>query len=199
MTPSQTNSSGQSPTGLHFESLRGPLLEWLVWMALGALVFSQTGGFDQEIREYAFGADGWPKALCIALFVGASGQLAYQVLQLSRGMTTVTAEASDSDAPKVRLSGWRLVQRLGIFLFPLVYLYFIPTLGFYLLTPFFVLGMLVILEVKSPLALLGVTSVVYGLFLLIFTRFFYVAVPVGNVEPFYSWNNAIIVFARSGL
>ena len=40
---------------------------------------------------------------------------------------------------------------------------------------------------------------VYGFFLLIFTRLFYVAVPVGQIEPFYSINNAIIIFARSGL
>lgn len=172
-------------------------------MVLGGVVLSQIGAFDQEIAEYAFGADGWPRSLCIAVFVGATGQLAYQILQLSRGIEEDPdgdGAADDGAAePLVRLSAWRVLQRLGIFLFPLLYLYFTPTLGFYLVTPVFLFGMLLILEVKSPLALVTVTSVVYGLFLLIFTRFFYVAVPVGQVEPFYGINNAIIVFARSGL
>ena len=196
---------GPEPDGLGPDGLGGltlarlwrPLVEWLIWMGLGLAVYAQTGAFEREIPEYLYGPDGWPKVLCIALMIGASGQLFYQLSLIARGQA---APADDLDeATRKPLSALRVFQRVAIFCFPLLYLYLAPSLGFYIVTPFFLLGMLLILEVKSPLTLITVTAVVYGLFLLVFTRFFYVAVPVGQFEPFYSLNNAIIVFARSGL
>jgi len=200
MTASRSSARTRTPDGLTPARLWRPLAEWAVWMALGAAVYAQTSVFAREIPEYLFGPDGWPKALCIALMIGASGQLLYQISLLARGRD----DEPDEDALAVAearkgLSPLRLLQRLSIFCFPLLYLYLAPSLGFYVVTPFFLLGMLLILEVRSPLPLIAVTAVVYGFFLLVFTRFFYVAVPVGQFEPFYSINNAIVVFARSGL
>lgn len=198
MTASQTKAQASTPTeGLTLARLWRPLVEWLVWMGLGALVYAQTAVFDRPIQEYLFGPDGWPKALCIALMIGASGQLLYQISLLARGQEEQPAE--DEVGERKPLSALRILQRVAIFCFPLLYLYLAPSLGFYVVTPFFLIGMLLILEVKSPLALITVTAVVYAFFLIVFTRYFYVAVPVGQFEPFYSMNNAIIVFARSGL
>jgi hypothetical protein len=53
--------------------------------------------------------------------------------------------------------------------------------------------------VTSPAALLLVTTVVYSMVLLIFTRFFFVALPVGGIEWFYDINNAIISIVRTGV
>ena len=74
-----------------------------------------------------------------------------------------------------------------------------PSIGFYVATPVFILGLLLLLEVTSPAALLLVTTVVYSLVLLIFTRFFFVALPVGGIQWFYDINNAIISIVRAGL
>ena len=199
MTASRTGAHASPGGGLGWARLWRPLAEWAIWMGLGAAAYAETGVFAREIREYRFGPDGWPKALCIALFIGASGQLLYQISQLARGLAPTAGEDAPAAAAQTPLTPLRLLQRLAIFLFPLLYLYLAPSLGFYLVTPFFLLGMLLILEVRSPLALVTVTATVYVFFLLVFTRFFYVAVPVGQIEPFYSINNAIIVFARSGL
>jgi hypothetical protein len=200
---SQTDIAHPDPGALTPASLWKPLAEWLLWIVLALVVYSQTGAFDQEIAEYAFGAAGWPRALCIAVVVGATGQLGYRILSIRRGGETevadeVGADIDDAERP-IRLKGWRLVQRLGIFVFPLLYLYVTPSLGFYVTTPVFILGLLLLLEVKSPIAIATVTVVVYGLVLLIFTRLFYVALPVGRIEAFYDVNNAIIGIARYGL
>ena len=179
-------------------SFVGPFVEWAIWIAVLTWVFWQTQRFDREIAQYAFGAAGWPRALCIAAALGATGQLIYRIAEIRRGH----AAPSEGDAPGPegkRAGLWQRAKHLPIFIFPLIYLYLVPSVGFYVATPFFILGVLLILEVRSPLTLLGVTSVIYGLVLLLFTRLFYVALPVGRIESFYDINNAIIGIARYGM
>ena len=198
MSRSQSNFTQTGSGELTLTALRKPIVEWLFWMALAIFAYAQTGNFDKEIAEYAFGATGWPRSLCLAVVLGATGQLTYQALSISRATSQPSANAAIEPGDS-RVSGWRLAQRLGIFILPLLYLYVMPSIGFYVATPMFILCFLVLLEVKSPIALLTVTLVVYGLVLLIFTRLFYVALPVGNVESFYDINNAIIEIVRSGV
>ncbi len=176
----------------------GPVVEWAIWIAILAWVFWQTQRFDREIAQYAFGAAGWPRALCIAAALGATGQLIYRIAEIRRGRAG-RPESATPEAEVPRPSLWQRAKHLPIFIFPLIYLYVVPSIGFYVATPFFILGLLLILEVRSPLTLLGVTSVIYGLVLLLFTRLFYVALPVGRIEAFYDINNAIIGIARYGM
>ena len=184
----------------------GPVVEWAIWIAVLAWVFWQTQRFDREIAQYAFGAAGWPRALCIAAALGATGQLIYRIAEIRRGRAagpeaagpeTAAPEPAAPEGPRPGL--WQRAKHLPIFIFPLIYLYLVPSVGFYVATPFFILGLLLILEVRTLKALLGVTCVVYGLVLLLFTRFFYVALPVGRIEAFYDINNAIIGIARYGM
>ena len=184
----------------------GPVVEWAIWIAVLAWVFWQTQRFDREIAQYAFGAAGWPRALCIAAALGATGQLIYRIAEIRRGhaagpeSTVPETAAPEPAAPEGQRPGlWQRAKHLPIFIFPLIYLYLVPSVGFYVATPFFILGLLLILEVRSLRALLGVTCVIYGLVLLLFTRFFYVALPVGRIEAFYDINNAIIGIARYGM
>ena len=176
----------------------GSFVEWAIWIAVLTWVFWQTQRFDREIAQYAFGAAGWPRALCIAAALGATGQLIYRIAEIRRGHTG-TPESATPAAEGKRPGLWQCAKHLPIFIFPLIYLYLVPSVGFYLATPFFILGLLLILEVRSPLTLLGVTSVIYSLVLLLFTRLFYVALPVGRIEAFYDINNAIIGIARYGM
>ena len=189
----------------------GPVVEWAIWIAVLAWVFWQTQRFDREIAQYAFGAAGWPRALCIAAALGATGQLIYRIAEIRRSRAagpeaalpesavpeTAAPEPAAPEGPRPAL--WQRAKHLPIFIFPLIYLYLVPSVGFYVATPFFILGLLLILEVRSLRALIGVTCVIYGLVLLLFTRFFYVALPVGRIEAFYDINNAIIGIARYGM
>ena len=184
-----------------------PVFEWLVWTAIVTVAFLQTGNFDREIADYAFGADGWPLAICTAIFIGATLQLAFRLQQnwrSSSGRVDGIAEASSSAKRLVKSEDDRgsikpSLQLASIFLLPFVYLVLTPRLGFYVTTPFFILGLLLLMQVRSLAALALVTASAYGIALLIFTRLFYVALPVGRVEPFYDINNAIVAFVRTGL
>lgn len=197
-SPSDFSQAGSN--ALSFATLGRPIAEWAFWILLALIAYSQTGNFSEDIADYAFGASGWPRALCLAIVLGATGQLAYQALTISRsGASAPSDDYKTEPGDSKRLTGWRLVQRLGVFVLPLIYLYVMPSIGFYVATPLFILAFLVLLEVKSPIALVTVTLVVYGLVLLIFTRLFYVALPLGNVESFYNISNAIIEIVRSGM
>lgn len=180
-------------------SSRSSLGEWLAWAVLVAIVYSQVSNFDREIQEYAFGATGWPSAICLCILLGATGQLAFRIHANWRN-----AAAGQLQAPKEpMISGFRFTKAgaltFGFFVLPFIYLYLAQRIGFYVATPFFILGLLALMQVRSASALVLVTVVVYGLALALFTRFFYVALPTGRIEFFYDINNAIIVLARTGV
>ena len=103
--------------------------------------------------------------------------------------------AGGADDPPRNLR--RSAQRLAVFALPFAYLFLTARFGFYVMTPVFILALMLLLEVRSWTALLAVTATVYGIVLLVFTRFFYVALPVGHVQPFYDINTMIIVLGEN--
>jgi hypothetical protein len=171
-----------------------PVLEWLFWIILVALYAQQTSFFDEVLQNYRLGATGWPRALCVVAVIGATGQLATRLLAIHRGTSAVL----DSIDGSVRKNWQQTAQNIAIFGFPFCFLYAVPSIGFYVAAPLFILGLLLLLGVRKPLTIALVVAIVYGLFLVIFTRFFYVALPVGSIPFFYDANVAIIEFTRYG-
>ncbi|KAJ54338.1 hypothetical protein ACMU_18080 [Actibacterium mucosum KCTC 23349] len=171
-----------------------PVLEWLFWIALVALYAQQTSFFDETLQNYRLGATGWPRGLCIAAAIGATGQLITRLLAIHRG---APEGVGPSDGPAQR--NWlQMAQNLAIFGFPFCFLYAAPSIGFYVAAPLFILGLLLLLGVRKPLTIALVVAIVFGLFLVVFTRFFYVALPVGSMPFFYDVNVAVIEFTRYG-
>lgn len=175
-------------------SLRKPFAELVLWLGVCAIVYSQTGLFDREIPEYRFGAIGWPRVICLIIAIGAIGQFISQVIN-----RTSAPKAKNVVGEVISDSWTAIVKRAAIFVFPLVWLYLAPRVGFYLSAPFFVLGMLWLMEVRSPINLIAVTGVIYCILLLIFTRFFFVALPVGRIDFLYDLNVIIINLVRIGM
>ncbi len=201
MSSSDNRPDGQTLTVSIGPLFSTPVLEWLFWLMLAGMVYALTDNFDEPIAEYQFGASGWPRVLCAALAFGATAQLFYKLTRKRPGPEEPSGKSADQAnevAPPI-LSLRAKLQRAGVFATPFVYLYVMPEIGFYVATPFFILAILLLLEVRSIKALTSVTAVVYGLVLLIFTRFFYVALPVGRIESFYDLNNWIIAFVRTGM
>ena len=187
---------------------RRPAFEWLVWIAIVILALRQTRNFDRDIEQYAFGADGWPTAILTAILAGATLQLAFRLRQKWRFLNgeadsveqaPVPAETPQSRPEGRNAAGWLNIRLICIFLLPFLYLFLMPRLGFYVTTPCFIPALLLLLQVRSLRALVLVTLSVYGVALLIFTRLFYVALPIGRLDPFYDINVAILVFVRAGL
>lgn len=182
--------------------MRGRIFEFSFWAVVTIILWWQTSLFaDETIAEYAFGADGWVKIVLLGIMLGASGQLLIGVLAARGG------KPASTPAPKIHpktyiakllhFNSTRLQTAL-IFIAPLIYLFLMQRLGFFFLTPFFIIAYLWILEVRKWHYLLLVAAAVYGVVLLIFTRIFYVALPVGSWEIFYNINTSIITLVRLG-
>ncbi len=201
MSSSDNRPDGQTLTVSISPLFSTPVLEWLFWLVLAGTLYALTDNFDEPIAEYRFGASGWPRVLCAAVAFGATAQLLYKLTRKHAMPVEPSGQSenqADEAAPPVLSLGSKL-QRAGVFATPFVYLYVMPEIGFYVATPFFILAILLLLEVRSLKALAAVTAVVYGLVLLIFTRLFYVALPVGRIESFYDLNNWIIGLVRIGM
>ena len=206
MSPRQNAALPDRPVAL-LRSSRRAVLEWLAWTTIAGVAFLQVGNFNREIADYAFGADGWPLAICAAIVLGATLQLAFRLSREYRSasrQTDGTDDAGLGSSPSGGTGGSSgtarpSLQFVAIFLLPFVYLFLVPRLGFYVMTPFFIVALLFLMQVRSLVTLVLVTASAYGIALLIFTRFFYVALPVGRIEPFYGINNAVIALTRTGL
>lgn len=173
----------------------GLVFEWALWIALALIAYNITYVFDKPLESYRYGATGWPRAVLIAIMAGATFQLLFKYFRWEEDSEEeeATAETSSED----RLS--QALGMVGIFAVPFIYLWLLPRTGFYLTTPFFIIAYMIVLNVRAWKPFVFVTAVVYGLILLIFTRLFYVALPVGSWQPFYDINNAIIVAVRTGV
>lgn len=190
------NSKLASITGnAYFKSLT----EWLMWMILVLVAMSQVDNFSQEIAAYKFDADGWPITITLALGVGATLQCLFQIWRIKTGGTAQIVQESSDKKPEAKTSRATKLTNIAIFLLPFVYLYLAPRIGIYFITPFFILSLMLLLKVRSIKALLGITAITYLLLLVVFTRLFYVALPVGRWDFFYDFNNWIIVVARIGM
>lgn len=169
------------------------VLEWLFWCVLISIMWMQTGAFSEDIAEYKFGASGWPKMVLLGLLVGATGQLVLGVL----GLKSADVEPTKTDhVPSRKISR---KQQIAIFVLPLVYLWLMHRMGFFVITPVFIVAYLWTLEVRDWRYLTGVTAFIYLFVMAIFVRFFYVALPVGAWPSFYDINNAIITIVRWGV
>ena len=194
--------------------------EWLFWAVLALILWLQTGAFSEEIAEYKFGADGWPKMVILGIIVGATGQAAFKWFAVSVVNEGDEARQDASEAPVAGLSppvplptnllstgllpknstAWRkLGQKLAIFGLPLVYLWAMHRIGFFVASPLFIALYLYVLEARNWRHIAGVTAIILALVFYVFVRLFYVAVPVGAWEIFYSVNNEIITYIRLGL
>ena len=177
-----------------------PLLEWGGWCLLVLLLWRQADHFSQPMNEFRFGADGWPKAVLLLLLLGASAQAASDLVKgryKKTQTTTPEAKTTRKDAKPSKVMSW--YQVVAVFCLPLVYIFLMRRLGFFLATPLFILAYLWTLEVRRWHHLVAVTLVVLGIVLLVFVRLFYVSLPVGVWEWAYAINNAIIELVLTGL
>lgn len=174
----------------------GIWIEWGLWVGLALIAYNITYVFDKPLESYRYGATGWPRFVLIAIMVGATCQLIFRSVGWEQ---SAVSDEEVSDSPGVSVVWPPNPRMLAIFLLPLLYLWLLPRTGFYLTTPLFIVAYMMVLGVRHWKPIVAVTAIVYGLVLLIFTRLFYVALPVGNWQPFYDINNAIIVTVRAGL
>ncbi len=168
-----------------------------LWIAFAAVAYYFSFDFDKEVQIYRFGAAGWPRAVILLIVIAALCQAASVLLEARRsaGATadTATQQGAGEDAAPDRLSGLRIS---AILLLPIVYAALIEQMGFYFLTPFFILGYLLLAGERRWKVLVGVSLGIYAVMVVVFGRFLYINLPVGNWHPFYDFSNWLLVVIR---
>jgi len=173
----------------HWRAIQDLLAELGLWLALIGFGYALTFRFDGTLQVYRFGAAAWPRAVLTALLVVA-------ILQFALG---VRARLSGRDRIQRRLEqarGRPSARLLGMFALPIVYLLLLPGAGFYLTTPLFLSGYMLLLGERRLRHLVGTSLLVYALTLLIFAKLLFVALPTGNWPGFYDFSNWLLVHIR---
>lgn len=135
------------------------LAEAALWLAFAGAAYFFSFEFDRGIEIYRFGAHGWPRAV-IALIVIAALLQAFSVLR--RPQVAVSDDAADQGAAEGTQAGNYKLRVAATLLVPLVYAGLLENMGFYVLTPFFILAILLLAGERRWKILLGVTLGIYA-------------------------------------
>ncbi|MGI9500466.1 MAG: tripartite tricarboxylate transporter TctB family protein [Geminicoccaceae bacterium] len=159
--------------------------ELAFWLALALVAFALSFQFSSEPGTYQWGAASWPRAVILLMVIAA---LVHAWWKWRGRPATGAVEEPDDDAS--------FLSSLGLFLIPLVYAWLLPRTGFYLTTPFFLVAYLLYVGERRWPVILATTAIISIVINLIFTKLFYVALPVGNWPGFYDANNWLLTVIR---
>ncbi len=168
------------------------IFEAAFWAAIAVVAFVFSYEFDGVIPEYKYGATGWPRVLVYAIVFFASVQTILSLLQLRTKGTIDQLEEEHVDIDSKESGPSVHLKRLANFSLPFVYLFLIPKMGFYILTPFFIAGYMVLFGEKRWFMVIGLTLVFYTLAMIVFLKLLFVPFPVGNWPGFYDINSYFV-------
>ncbi|MFQ5872599.1 MAG: tripartite tricarboxylate transporter TctB family protein [Dehalococcoidia bacterium] len=179
-------------------ALWAPFIEGIFWVALAGVAYALTYQFDEPLPQYRYGATGWPRVLLVAIALFAMVQTTSSLLTYCRrgGMGQMERQRpgrpSDGPATGILLN----LKRLGAFAVPLVYLFLMPRMGYYIITPFFLAGYMRLLGERRLVHLVGTTLLIFVLTLIVFTKLLFVSLPIGNWPGFYELNSLFLSFIK---
>ena len=171
---------------------RGQVFEVLFWLAFAVLAYALSFSFDRNIEIYRFNATGWPRVVILVIVLAACGQLVQYWIGAGRQQR---ASAKDQEAT----SGGgdvSVIRLAATLLLPFFYALLLDYTGFYVTTPIFIFAFLLLLGERRVHLLLAATVVIYLLLLFLFTKLFYVGLPVGYWQPFYDISNWLLVLLQ---
>jgi len=77
-------------------------------------------------------------------------------------------------------------------MFPLFFAALLEDFGFYMLAPFFIIGVMYLFGERRARPMALVMALIYGLLLMLFVKILFVGLPVGNIRPFYDIGSWIV-------
>lgn len=167
----------------------------LGWLALALFFYILTFTFADKSGSFAWGAASWPRGVIFLIVVGAVFQFYLQAKGFYRAQACERSSDTAADGTSAKLPiNYR--RALGIFLFPLLYLFALPRIGFYIATPIFLVGFIYYQGERRWGLILSVSIFIYSLVNLVFTKLFYIALPTGNWPGFYDFSNWFVTAIR---
>ncbi len=176
-------------------------VEVLIWLGISLGMWIYSYRFDTGQAVYELGVVHWPRA--VILFMAVAAIFCFFDRIRRRGATDGAAETALDQAAELgggsgepASIGVRL-RIAGTFVIPLVYLWFMPRMGYFFTTPFFLASYIYVFGETRWRVLVGASLGIYVFMLLIFSKFLYVPLPTGNWPGFYDFSNALLVFLGS--
>lgn len=183
-------------------------VETMVWIVLATGGFVLTFDMTQESSNYRFGAAGWPRFVCVMIFLAAIAQFLVRTWHEAHiAKNTVAPDAHQShhavhdaahelnETSNARPTQGRL-KTVAIFLLPLVFVFSLNHIGFFVATPLLVWALLFALGERRALPLFLIGAGISVGVILFFTSLFYVPLPIGNMPGFYELNSWLVQVLR---
>jgi|TARA_B110000967_G_C18895237_1_gene570151 hypothetical protein len=167
-------------------------LGFFLWVGLSIFALILTLGFEGEIANYRYGPGGWPRGVFISIIIIATLKLFFDIRQTKKvGSTTIDQE----------YSGLNLFKHFGglpitTIAVPVVYTLLIMPFGFFVTTPFFLAGVMLMMGERRWKHILAITMLIFGLIIIVFIKFLYVPLPMGTVQLSYDISNFFLVNIR---
>jgi len=181
---------------LIMKTRRSIIFQLLIWLALGSLAYGLTYRFDNHLENYRYGAASWPRVIILAMVIFALIEAILDLVELRRHRPSgavVTGEAADT-TPDKTIPGITIhLKRLATFGIPLLFLFMIPRMGYYVSAPFFITLFMLLLGERRLKHLIVTSLLIYGVTLFVFTKLLFVPLPEGSWPGFYEVNCWIIV------
>ncbi len=169
------------------KTIQWKYLEPCIWLMLALAAYIFSADFSQDMDIYKFGASGWPRMIIFLIVVVAL----FEAWDIKRHSTVAQAKSEKSEDEKEGNSR-PLLSFYMLMGLPLLYAALLETIGFYVLTPLFIFSFMFLVGERRKKILISVTVGLYAILLLLFSRIFYLNLPVGNMHPFYDISNAIL-------
>ncbi len=162
------------------------------WLALAGAAYALTFEFSGETGTYAWGAASWPRAILLLMVLAALVHAAVR----ARSLKAPDAAERRRPRPEAGIEPRRALAIVAMFGLPLAYLLLLPRAGFYVATPAFLVLYIWLLGERRPACLFGVPLLIFALINLVFTKLFFVALPIGTWPGFYEISNWFLVAVR---
>ena len=167
---------------------RAHLVEAAVFLLIVAVFYGFTFEFNQPIEIYRFGATAWPRVVIFLLLVATIGNLWYQYKYGSMAQGTIGASDDEAD-----FSEPGTVSRMvAILLTPFIFAWLLRPVGIYFSAPFFIALIIWLFGERRWKAILGMTVVIYVIFIGLFLVILNAPLPQGNMSPFYDFSAWIL-------
>lgn len=177
---------------------RAAIFEVGIWAVIAGVAFALTYQFDEPLQQYRYGAAGWPRIIIFGIALFAVIQAILNLAHPERKGTTIMGQVEEgvSALPLEARTTIVHLKHLATFAVPILYLYLMPRMGFYILTPFFIAGYMKLLGERRLVHLVGTTLFIYALNILIFLKLLFVPLPVGNWPGFYHISSLFVSFIK---
>ena len=170
---------------------RPHVIEAAIWFAIAAIFFAYSFEFNQPIEIYKFGATAWPRTIIFLLLIATAGNLYFQYCngdasQEGRLGAGESEETGAFDSWSARL------KMLAVLLTPFIFAVLLKPVGIYFAAPFFIAIIIWLFGERRILPILGMTTLIYVIFIGLFLVVLNAPLPQGNVSPFYDFSAWIL-------